>query len=106
MSSSLLLAVLTVAFADAAEAPALKQLRVHILSASDRPEDIQRAYELGADSYLVKPSSLDELLHLAKSLLAWLKLSHIAPVKNVAESHEPAPVGGDAQVHEPSQHLT
>ena len=56
--------------------PALKRLCVYILSASSQTDDITRAYDLGANSYLVKPSTLDELTVLAKGLLAWLKLSH------------------------------
>ena len=59
--------------------PALKNLRVNILSGSDRPEDIERAYDLGADSYLVKPGNLAGSMHLAKTLLEWLKLIHVAP---------------------------
>lgn len=59
--------------------PDLKRLRVYILSASSRPEDIERAYDLGANSYLVKPGNLDGLMHMAKTLAAWLKLSHFAP---------------------------
>lgn len=60
--------------------PELRRLRVYILSASNRAQDIERAYDLGANSYLVKPGNLDGLLHLAKALVAWLKLSHFAPV--------------------------
>ena len=56
--------------------PEHRRLRVYILSASNRAEDIQRAYDLGANSYLVKPSTLDELTTVARCLLAWLKLSH------------------------------
>ena len=60
--------------------PALKRLRVYILSASSRAGDIQRAYDLGANSYLVKPGTLDGLMHLAKTVLAWLRLNHFAPL--------------------------
>lgn len=56
--------------------PEHRRLCVYILSASSRTEDIQRAYDLGANSYLVKPSTLDELTVVAKGLLAWLRLSH------------------------------
>ena len=56
--------------------PDLKRLCVYILSASSRPDDIQRSYDLGANSYLVKPATLDELTVMAQCLLAWLKLSH------------------------------
>ena len=65
--------------------PALKRLRVYILSASSRTEDIQRAYDLGANSYLVKPGNLTGLMHMAKTLVAWLKLSQFAPQIDVAE---------------------
>ena len=60
--------------------PALRRLRVYVLSASSRAEDIQRSYDLGAGSYLVKPGNLDGLMHLAKTLITWLKLSQFAPL--------------------------
>lgn len=63
--------------------PVLKRLRVYILSASSRAEDIERAYDLGANSYLVKPGNLDGLTHLAKTLNAWLKLSHFASLDDM-----------------------
>ena len=69
--------------------PALKRLRVYILSASCRAEDIARAYDMGANSYLVKPGNLDGLLHLAKCLFAWLKLNHYAPVVEATDSSSP-----------------
>lgn len=63
--------------------PTLKRLRVYILSASSRTEDIRRAYDLGANSYLVKPGNLTGLMHMAKTLVAWLKISHFAPQTEV-----------------------
>ena len=74
--------------------PTLKRLRVYILSASSRPEDIERTYDLGANSYLVKPSNLDGLLQLAKCLFAWLKLNHFAPLTEANEDREFAMAGG------------
>jgi CheY-like chemotaxis protein len=65
--------------------PTLKRLRVYILSASSRTEDIQRSYDLGANSYLVKPGNLTGLMHMAKTLVAWLKLSHFAPQAGASE---------------------
>jgi len=56
--------------------PRLRYLRVYVLSASSRPEDIQRAYDLGASAYLVKPGNLNGLMQLAESLIGWLKLCH------------------------------
>lgn len=69
--------------------PELRRMRVYILSASSRPQDIERAYDLGANSYLVKPGNLDGLLNMAKCLVAWLRLSHFAPVTEATDSHVP-----------------
>jgi len=81
--------------------PHLRRLQVCILSASSRPEDIQRAYDLGANPYLVKPSNLDGLLHLAKSLIAWLKLNHYVPLSDVPGGFLPVEIegGASAQLH-------
>jgi CheY-like chemotaxis protein len=78
--------------------PHLRRLQVCILSASSRPEDIQRAYDLGANSYLVKPSNLDGLLHLAKSLITWLKLNHFVPLSDVHEDFVPVELEGGSSV--------
>jgi len=56
----------------------LKRLPVYILSASSQPEDIERAYDLGAHAYLVKPCSLDSLALVAKQLFTWLNINHVA----------------------------
>jgi CheY-like chemotaxis protein len=69
--------------------PALNQLCVCILSASNLPEDIARAYALGANAYLVKPGNLAGLMHLATSLLAWLRLVQFAPLTINARTHAP-----------------
>jgi CheY-like chemotaxis protein len=74
--------------------PALKRLCVYILSSSSRPEDVERAYDLGANAYLVKPGNLDGMVRMAESLMVWLKISHFAP-PNIGEGARwPAPVNG------------
>ena len=56
--------------------PALKQVPVVMLTSSKEVVDINRAYDLGANSYLVKPVSFDDLLNLARMLnLYWLQLN-------------------------------
>lgn len=53
--------------------PALKRLPVIMLTSSLLPKDINRAYDLGANSYLLKPADLDSLIQLAKTIdLYWL----------------------------------
>lgn len=48
-----------------------RSLVVHVLTASARPLDIQRAYALGANGYLIKPNRLSELLTLVAALQQW-----------------------------------
>lgn len=62
-----------------------KRTHVHVLSASSRPEDIERAYELGVNAYLVKPGNLDGLVAMARCLLGWTRLSHF-PLSGEAEA--------------------
>jgi CheY-like chemotaxis protein len=54
--------------------PTLKRLPVIMLTSSLIASDINQAYELGANSYLIKPSDLDSLIALAKIIdLYWLR---------------------------------
>ena len=46
--------------------PDCSVIPVIILSASRQESDIKRAYQLGVNSYLVKPSTLDELQSMMK----------------------------------------
>lgn len=41
--------------------PSLRRLPVVIFTSSSRPDDIARAYDAGANGYLVKPNALGEL---------------------------------------------
>ena len=52
----------------------LKRLPVVMFTSSSQPEDIDQAYDLGANSYLVKPGGIDELVDLVRALdTYWLK---------------------------------
>jgi CheY-like chemotaxis protein len=56
--------------------PGLKRLPVVVLTSSKESVDINRAYDLGANSYLVKPVGFDSLLELVKSLeVYWMMLN-------------------------------
>jgi CheY-like chemotaxis protein len=53
--------------------PECKNLAVVVLSGSELNEDIQKAYRLGANSYLVKPLGFMALVKLVKNIAAiWL----------------------------------
>jgi CheY-like chemotaxis protein len=60
--------------------PGLRQLPIVIFSSSDDPKDIRRAYDAGANSYLCKPHSNDDLSALLKALDDyWCKFNHFPP---------------------------
>ena len=58
----------------------LKRLSIIVLTASMRTEDVERAYDLGANSFLVKPSNLDALAAMIRCLRDWIQISHFAPL--------------------------
>jgi len=56
--------------------PKLKRLPVVVLTSANQNPDINKAFDLGANSYLVKPGGLDSLLELVKNLnMYWLILN-------------------------------
>lgn len=65
--------------------PELKGVTIMILTASSRPEDVSRSFELGASSYLVKPSSLQALTDMVRSLNDWTKLNHFPPRNQIVK---------------------
>lgn len=52
--------------------PSLKRLTVIVLTASLREEDVDHAFDLGANSFLVKPSSIEALTNIGRSLRDWI----------------------------------
>jgi CheY-like chemotaxis protein len=48
--------------------PGLRRLLVIVFTSSDLPDDINRAFDLGANSYLVKPVDFTKLTETARSL--------------------------------------
>jgi len=53
--------------------PQLKRLLVVVLTASRETPDINRAYDIGANSYLVKPVNFHDFLEMIRTLdLYWL----------------------------------
>jgi len=63
-------------------ARAQKQLNsvvIVILTSSEEPEDLKKAYRLGANSYLVKPPTPEQLIEMAKAFKwYWLEYNEFA----------------------------
>lgn len=61
--------------------PALRKLPVIMFSSSAQPADVDRAYELGANAFIVKPSSSERRKDLALVLKAfWLELNQMPTI--------------------------
>ncbi|MCP9236746.1 response regulator [Lewinella sp. JB7] len=58
-----------------------KNLPVIIMSSSDEPQDIARAYDCGANGYLVKPNRFQDLRDLVGSIHTfWIKTNRLKPL--------------------------
>src|SRR5262249_7523580 len=63
--------------------PLLKGMVVIVLTASNQASEINRAYELGANSYLVKPVELSSLVEMVRGIgHYWMVLSERPVVQN------------------------
>ena|SRR5687767_6891887 len=69
-----------------------ENLVVLVLTSSNEPSDLKRAYGLGANSYLVKPPTAAQLLELAKAFKwYWLEFNRYEESATAS-----APSGGNA----------
>lgn len=58
--------------------PSLKRLLIVVLTSSNLQSDVDRAYELGANSYLVKPVEFDDMVNLIKRFEAyWTEINRV-----------------------------
>ncbi len=59
--------------------PGLKALRVIVLTSSEDIRDVNLAYELGANSYMVKPMDFDHSVEICKFLKEyWLRRARVS----------------------------
>jgi len=65
--------------------PRLRWLPVVIFTSSRRPDDVVKAYEAGANGYLVKPNSLADLTTMVQSLRDFWLLQNQLPETLIAE---------------------
>ncbi len=75
-------------------APRLKRLLIVVFTSSDLQSDIDRAYEAGANSYLVKPVEFEQMVHLVQRFeIYWTEINRTpsapAPVKTTRPQASP-----------------
>ena len=60
--------------------PEFKSIVVVVLTSSKQDSDIERAYALGANSYLVKPPDVQQLVAMVKKIKEyWMETNQIGP---------------------------
>jgi two-component system, response regulator len=58
--------------------PSTRHIPVVVLTSSSDHNDMARCYQMGANSYIVKPVDFDEFLQAARTLgTYWLSLNHL-----------------------------
>jgi CheY-like chemotaxis protein len=56
-----------------------KRLSIIVMTASMRPDDVERAFDLGASSFLLKPSNTTALTAMVQCLRDWSRQNHFPP---------------------------
>ena len=70
--------------------PDLRRLLVVVLTSSNLQADVDRAYELGANSYLVKPVEFDEMVHLIQRFEAyWSEINRTPSAPSSTKNLQP-----------------
>ena len=59
--------------------PLLKRLVVVVMSGSGPPRDINQAYDLGCNSFILKPLKLSELIEMARLIDGWWLRANLKP---------------------------
>jgi DNA-binding NarL/FixJ family response regulator len=63
-------------------------LRVLVMTSSRTIQDVNRAYQLGANSFLVKPTDFEDLVTLTQSLRGyWICLDQAPDPQTVRDRH-------------------
>ncbi len=71
--------------------PELKRLLVVVLTSSNLQADVDRAYELGANSYLVKPVEFDEMVNMIQRFEAyWSEINRTPTMQSPADAVRPS----------------
>jgi CheY-like chemotaxis protein len=65
--------------------PGLKRLTVIVLTASMRAEDAERALDLGANWFIVKPSDIESLVAMIRTLRDWMQFTQFPSLTEAAK---------------------
>jgi len=78
--------------------PGIRRLPVIILTASMRSGDVEQAFDLNANFFLVKPARVEDLISMMRCLRDWLGYNHFPTLCGVQprlQPGEPCELGGE-----------
>jgi len=79
----------------ARNSPGLKRLLIVVLTSSNLQADVDKAYELGANSYLVKPVEFDDMVNLIQRFeVYWSEINRTPSAPRVQLPLQPEPTLG------------
>jgi CheY-like chemotaxis protein len=79
----------------ARNSPFLKRLLIVVLTSSNLQADVDKAYELGANSYLVKPVEFDDMVNLIQRFeVYWSEINRTPSAPRVQLPLQPEPTLG------------
>lgn len=65
------------------EDPRLRHIPIVVLTTSKAEEDILRTYELGVNSFIIKPVTFESLVEIIKALVKyWFEIVELPPARN------------------------
>jgi CheY-like chemotaxis protein len=69
--------------------PDVRRCLVVVLTSSNRQGDVDKAYELGANSYLVKPVEFDQMVHLIQRFEAyWSEMNRTPTIQSTLTTQQ------------------
>src|ERR1041385_4515920 len=72
------------------QTPGLTAMRVVVLTSSDQIRDVNAAYQLGANSFMVKPTDFQNVVEMAKTLrMYWLQMSKAPEISRSPRAKAP-----------------
>ena len=71
--------------------PTLSSLRVIVVTSSEALRDVNRAYQLGASSFMVKPTDFENYIEISRFISNFLRMSKAPEISRPPKVQEPAP---------------
>jgi len=73
--------------------PDFRYLPIVVLTSSMRAGDVEEAFNLGVNSFLVKPAKMEDLVEMIRCLGGWLRINHFPSLHGAVAPSLAVPAG-------------